>query len=503
MSIGTKKIINKISKILASLLIVSAFLFLIVSVFRSGYSYLFDQDEYLHSQISFLIFSGYKPFFNLFTTWIPIFHWMMIPVLAINNFSFDSLLLGRTFMIFLFSIRIILGFILVNKLFGKKIATLFTFLLLLDPFTVFTAMQIRPDSLMVTIFTLGLVIFTYAIYNSSKLLLFYSGFIFALSGLICLKIAPSILAVMLFFFIYVLKNRSLSKGIAFFSGMFLTGVLIIVYFFSQHTLFQMIQQVLTDAATLHNSIWNYTTLGYFYAPGNDYLYGLPGKPINWIYIWILPILAFMGVFRIVQGFFTEPREHHQPKVIMAILVTAFVFQWFALFFYHSVFLQYYMPISWFYALFAAVIIGYFDKITRNFIICNSLYRVCLIILIGSLIFVSINANNQRSTNHSNIPDNQFLSSRWSKIPKNSFVFPFLLFRPIADPFLSLFYYIPGLPQSIINRYDPLLKTIKKYNVSYLLINDHVTYYYVTPEIKTYIDTNFVQDQTDKELWIRR
>ena len=119
MSIGTKKIINKISKILASLLIVSAFLFLIVSVFRSGYSYLFDQDEYLHSQISFLIFSGYKPFFNLFTTWIPIFHWMMIPVLAINNFSFDSLLLGRTFMIFLFSIRIILGFILVNKLFGK------------------------------------------------------------------------------------------------------------------------------------------------------------------------------------------------------------------------------------------------------------------------------------------------------------------------------------------------------------------------------------------------
>lgn len=498
-----KKNIFRISRILTYLLIAGVFIALVISVFKSGYFYMFDQDEFLHSQIAYLIFNGYKPFINLYTSWIPIFHWLLVPVLALNNFNFDSLLLARIFMIILFAIRVLLSFLLVKKLFGKKIAVLFVFLMLLDPFTVFTAMQIRPDSLMVTLFTLGLLIFTYAIYKSSKLLLFYSGFIFALSGLICIKIAPGIAAVMLFFLIYVIKRRNLSKGVVFFSGMFLAGLLIIVYFWTQNTLPQMIQQVTFDAETLHNSIWNFTGLGYFYAQGNDYLYGLPGKPINWIYAWILPILAFMGVFQVVQGFFTKSKDNHQPKIILAILVASFIFQWLALFFYHSVFLQYYIPISWLYALFSAVIIGYFDKITRSFVVVNFLYRVCLFILIVSLIFVSIKANNQRSINYSHQWANQpILTSRWAKIPKNSFVFPSFIFRPVAVP-LSIFYYMKGFPKSIIDRYPSLLETLKTYNVSYLLINDDITYFYLNPEIQAYIDKNFVQDQVDKELWIRR
>lgn len=498
-----KKNVVKIGQILITLLIIGAFLILISSVFRSGYSYMFDQDEFLHSQIAYLIFSGYKPFFNLYTSWTPIFHWLLVPILALNNFSFDSLLSGRILMIALFAIRIILSFLLVKKLFGKKTAILFVFLLLLDPFTVFTAMQIRPDNLMITLFTLGLLIFTYAIYKSSKLLLFYSGFIFALSVLTCLKIAPGIMAVTLFFIIYVFRRRSLLKGAAFFSGMFFAGALIIVYFWSQNTLFQMIQQVTIDATTLHNSIWNYTGLGYFYAPENGNLYGLPGKPLNWIYVWILPILAFMGVSQIVQSFFTKSHKKNEPRIVLIILVAVFIFHWISLFFYHSVFLQYYVPISWLYALFSAVIIDYFDKITHSFIVVNLLYRVCLFILIVSLIFISIKANNQRSTNLSYQWQNQMLSSRWAKIPKNSFVFPFLTFRPIAEPFLSLFYYISGLPKPIVDRYPPLLNTLKTYNVSYLLINDHLTYYYITPEIQAYINENFIQDPTDKELWIRR
>jgi 4-amino-4-deoxy-L-arabinose transferase-like glycosyltransferase len=501
-----KKNVAKISRVLITLLIVVTFLVLINSVFKSGYNYVFDSDEYLHSQIAYLIFSGYKPFINLYTSWIPIFHWLLVPVLALNNFSFDSLLLARIFMIILFVIRIILGFLLVKKLFGKIVAILFVFLLLLDPFTVFTAMQIRPDNLMVTLFTLGLLVFTYAIYNSSKLLLFYSGFIFALSIATCLKIAPGIMAVILCFFVYVLVNRrNLLKGVVFFLGMFFAAALTVVYFLTQNSLSQMIQQVTTDAATLHNSIWNFTGLGYFYAQGNEFLYGLPGKPINWIYVWILPILAFMGVFRTVQKFFIEPNDGRKSKIILIILVVSFIFQWFALFFYHSVFIQYYIPISWFYALFSAVIIGYLDKITRDFTVINLLYRICLFILISSLIFTSIKANNQRSIIYSTQGQKQILSSRWVKIPKNSFVFPNLLFRPIADPFLSLFYFIPGLPKSITDRYAPLLKTLKTYNVSYLLISDHVMYYYVLPdqELKAYIDNNFVQDQADKELWIKR
>lgn len=498
-----KKIIVKISRILIALLIIGAFLTLINSVFKSGYSYMFDQDEFLHSQIAYLIFNGYKPFINLYTSWIPIFHWLLVPVLALNNFGFDSLLLGRTFMIVLFAIRILLGFLLAKKLFGEKVAILFVFLLLLDPFTVFTAMQIRPDNLMITFFTLGLLIFTYAISNSSKLLLFYSGFVFALSGLTCLKIAPGIMAVILFFLIYSFRRHNLRQCLAFFSGMFLAGGLIIVYFWSQNSLSQMIQQVTTDAATLHNSIYNFTGLGYFYAPENGNLYGLPGKPINWIYAWILPILAFMGVFQVVQTFFTDFHKKNKLKIVYIILVAAFIFHWISLFFYHAVFLQYYTPISWFYALFSAVLINYFDKMTRAFVVVNLLYRVCLFVLIASLILVSINANNQRATNYSSQWQNQILSSRWEKIPKNSFVFPFLVFRPIADPFLSLFYYVSGLPKPIIDRYPSLFKNLKAHNVSYLLITDQVTYYYITPEIQTYINENFIQDPVDKELWIRR
>jgi len=498
-----KKIADNIRLILISSIVVVAFLFLIISVFRSGYFYMFDQDEFLHSQIAYLIFKGYKPFINVYTSWIPIFHWLLVPVLAINDFSFNSLLAARIFMIALFAIRILLGFLLVNKLFGRKVSILFVFLFLFDPFTVFTAMQIRPDNLMITLFTLGLLILTYAIFNSSRLLLFYSGFILALSILTCLKIVPGISAVTIIFLIYAFSRRNFAKGIAFFSGMFFAIFVAVAYFGLQNSLFQMMQQVILDAATLHKSIYNWTGLGYFYAPGNDNLYGLSGKPLNWVYVWILPILAFMGVFQVIQKFFTEPDSNHKQKIIFIILTTAFIFHWLSLFFYHSVFLQYYIPISWFYALFSAVIISHFDKLIQKFVAVNLFYRISLFILGTSLVIASTAANNRRATVFSYEWQYPIVSSRWAKIPKDSYVFPFMIFRPIADPFLPLFSFTPGLPTSIINRYPPLLKTLKNYNVSYVFISEHISYYYIIPEIKAYIGENFAQDQQDKELWIRR
>ena len=155
MSVNPK---NKYLNRFYSLIFIAATFLLLLSVLKSGLLYQYDNDELSHTQYAYLLRNGLSPYTSFIMTFTPLFHWFILPIFNILGFNFSAIFVARIIMIVLFLARITLSHLIVRLIFGKLIAYIFVPLQLLDPFTVFSAMQIRQDNLMITVFLLGLLL---------------------------------------------------------------------------------------------------------------------------------------------------------------------------------------------------------------------------------------------------------------------------------------------------------------------------------------------------------
>jgi len=404
---------------------------LLATGIRSGILFQFDQDEFAHAHVTYLLSHGSAPYKDFLMTYTPVFHTLLAPVFYFAGYSLKSMYLARWFMALLFLIRVIVSGWIAYKIFGKWIAAIFVLLFLANPFTIYTAMQIRPDNLMMLLFTIGC-----ALYISKKY--FWSGFLLAISTIVLLKIAPSILVIGAF----VLFQKHARR-------LFFTGLFIPMLLFGTSISRGMVQQVIRDPYAINQSVAFPLPIYHFYELGKSALFDLYGNA--WARLPIFELLfllfGFVGIFFI--------KKHHPAQWILAGCLVA---QGVSLFFVRSVFIQYFLPVTWLIDLFAAVTMV---RLAR--------FRILLVLflLVFSLfIYDSVNANIARSGSTSN-PQTTWLTAVWKDVPPNASVYPNIPFRPLVYP-LMYGYYFHDLPPIVTRRLPPLVAALKKNPPEYIL-----------------------------------
>src|SRR3989344_770387 len=308
--------------------------FLLRSVFLSGYYYRLNADEVYHSNLVYLMLKGFRPYADFYSTYSPFLQLYLMPVFLLFGATLKAISASRILMIILYLLQICLMFLLVKRVFGKKVALLFVPLYLMDPFMVFVGMQIRPENLMMVFYLLFLLSFSYA-YENAKSTKFYflSGILFALTLLMNLKILPSLIAFAGAFIIYVFKNKLFRQLLIFTNGFCLTFFIFFAYFLLAGYLPDMFQGLFIDPYALNNSIPNATWLGYFYFQ-NPVIFGIDGKPLNRIYAWLLPVLAFTGGYAAINN--SSDSDGIKKNIMKIILLLSLFLQWVRMLFINSV-----------------------------------------------------------------------------------------------------------------------------------------------------------------------
>lgn len=173
--------------------VLAAGLLLFLSVVWGGSKLIVDNDELSHAHLTYWIAQGLLPYRDFYASvYTPVFHWLLLPIFSVAGFHPETLLFARFGMMGLFIIRLLLLYALTKTLFTKRIGVLALLLHLLDPFTTITALQIRPDNLMIVLFLGAMVLLV------QKRSTFGSGLLSGLSLLTMVKIAPSVFALGLF-----------------------------------------------------------------------------------------------------------------------------------------------------------------------------------------------------------------------------------------------------------------------------------------------------------------
>lgn len=490
------------------IVVVLAMILLVISIIKSAYYYQYDMDELYHVQRVYLIASGFKPHTSFFFVFSSIFHRILVPLFLFFGFSFATLAKARIFMILLFAVRVFLSALLINKVFNRRTALLFIPLFLFDPFTIFSSMQIRPDNLMMTVYTLGIFIFVLGFFRSSKSLLFLSGVVFGLSFLTLIKTIPQLMIFFIMYGVYCILNRELKNFILLLDGFVLTLFCFCIYHLFNGSFLSMFSQVFIFSFTLSNLVLNQVYYGFFHQPNNGFIYGLMGKPLTWAYVWILPLLASAGAYLTLSNFVNNKRTKSEnidkkKQLIQIILIASLVVQYLFLLNLDMAFIQYYIPFQWLLALFAAVMLDdfIFNKFSSGFF--HQLIKGGFFILFMVLIYVSIKANNARTVFRSEYQISQF-AQVWSKVPQNAAIFPNVLFRPIAYPVsvgddqLNYDNYF----SSVRNTLPSYIDSFEKNKAPYLLIDDPVRFYTLEPGLDKYVKDHYQKIDNQINLYQR-
>lgn len=399
----------------------------------------------------------------------------------------------------LFLLRIFLVFLLISKIFNRRTAFYFIPLFLFDPFTVFSGMQIRSDNLMLLFYTTSLLFLTFALLKKSKINIFFSAFFLCTALITNIKIFPSFFLIFFFFLLYCLKQKSAKMFSFFFLSFLFSLIAFISAFHFLGYMPEIIHQVLIDSPTHINYGGSYAPPGLFYQPYNMYIYGSSGRPITWIYAWVLPILAFIGAY---QVFFPSLKSLQKEKnLIKIILFFSLTIQWLAILFIKSAYIQYYLLATWLFALFAAVFVDQSLKNLSDLKIFKTILAVSFYLLFLALSYSSIKNNLDRAKISFERSKDE-ITSIWSNIPENEKVFPGYIFHPLGYPVI-FGNPLERFPPSILQRFPPPLEAIKKNKISYLLFHSHEEFNHLSPEAKKYIESNFQRKKENATLWIKK
>lgn len=493
-----RKGISVLKTIFISIFLAS-FILLAFTVIRSGYFFEFDIDELYHANTAYHIAKGYEPFRDFFLPYSPLFHALLLPAFTLYGYTLDAVQSMRLEMVILFLVRIVFTTVLVRIVFGWLAALLFLPLFLLDPLTQYASMQIRPDTFMMTVYIVGLVLLTHGLIKSKKSFLYASGALLGIAHLVSIKLIPSLGALFLVLFVFGFRRR-FSGFIEVLIGFIVPIMLFTAFYALKGLLIPMTTNLLWDAKAINETLKYPNVLGNFYWPSPRTYFGLSFKPALFQYLWSLPLLAFAGVYGSILHLDFSFSKPSGKNILQIILATSLVLQWLSLFFVRSVFIQYYMPVTWLFAVFSAVALA---KFLHTIEINKAIYSVALLCMGCVYVYYllpSLQANEEK-LKITGVDQKRTIQNLWKYVPENSAVYPGILFRPLAYPVPYGFTFY-DLPQNLFTRYEPIQYFLEKHNVQYLNIDDKP---WAQPDeaTKQYILSNYQQDQRFPLFWIRK
>ena len=489
----------KISHILI-LLSTGVTVFLVFSAIKSGVLYQYDVDELAHTQFVYLIAKGFMPYTSFHMIFTPLFYWFQIPLYNTLGFNFHTIYIMRLVMSGLFIVRIVFSFLFIKNIFGKKVALFFVPLLLLDPFTVFSGFQIRPDNLMVPLFVLGLLFLSYALKKRSNTLFFLSGLIFSLSSLVLIKIVPEIAVIIILFAVYSYKNKKQRDFLLFLSAFPIPWIFLFIYFALQGGLFDLFRNIFFYAFLNNQTILNVTPVTFYYHPNNYYLFGTMGLSLNWAYIYVIHTLAALGVCLILWEIKRNIRIFSADVLIRIITVAVCIVLTVWVFTVRGVFLQYFLPLSWLLALFSGVSLVYFlefieKKTSKGYVFLLLIYFVAFILFA----FSSIKGNQARA----GIGNEKIIKGHedaWNFIQGNEATFPNELFRPPGYP-LTYGTFIGDVNPYILRNWGKVEDHLEKKKAKYVFKDDYL-WMYLDANTKKYIDKHYLPS-SHSEILVRK
>ncbi len=468
--------------------------FLLSSVLHSGYSYIFDPDELFHSNIAFLLQHNVLPYRDVWVTYTPIFHWFLTPISYLTGFTFHFLEAARIVMIVLFVIRLILIFCIARRLFGPLVAYMSVPLALFDPFTVFSGMQVRPDNLMMTLYIAGILLVIHWYLNKKTAVLPWAGLLLGASSLTLLKNIPATFLIILFILIELRKTRNYRAMAGFLFGMITPAAVFAVWAWSRGIFPPMVQQIVFDAKQLNDSLRYPENILNYYWPPNFVLYGFAGRPLTWVYELLLPLMAFAGMFTVLL----DSKSFGTKRKLMGWFTTACLLQWFSLLFVRSVFLQYFLPVSWFLSVFASyALFRVYETLGVNHAYRKILSFTAILLLIGGLV-VSWKANDTRAKS-SYAAQKIYLTTLWRTIPETATVFPGAVFRVSIYP-LGLETNFVDIPSSLLKRYGSPSVYLSRFKIPFVLL-DPYNFSFLDEETQKYIRVHYQQNIHDQNMWI--
>lgn len=469
---------------------------LLASVIQSGYLYQFDPDELFHSNIVFLLRHGLVPYRDIFFTYLPFFQWFLTPISFLTGFTFHLLEAARVAMIVLFVIRLSFMFFIARKLFGSLVAYISIPLYLFDPFTVYTGMQIRPDNLMMTFYIAGIFFLISWYFNKKSYALPAAGILLGASVVTLVKNIPATFLITLFTLVELRKTRNYRGMTQFILTIAIAAVCFAIWAWHRGIFPVIIQQVVFDAKQLNDTLRYPQNILNYYWPPNFVLYGFPGRPVTWVYELCLPLLAFAGMYTT----FLDLKAYGTRRRLVGWFTAACLLQWVSLLFVRSVFLQYFLPVSWFLALFAAyALVRTYETIGVNRIYRQIVSISAILLLIGGLV-VSWKANNTRALS-SFAAQKAYLTTQWRIIPDTATVFPGAVFRLNIYP-LGLETNFVDLPSNLLKRYGSPSVYLARYRIPYVVI-DPYNFTFLDVQTQTYIKAHYQQDLQDQNMWTLR
>lgn len=469
------------------------------SVATSGIFYQYDADELTEVQQGYLLATGAKPYQDFYFIYTPIFPALLGFVLRHMGFTFGTIEFLRFSMAVLFGIRILFTVGIAFELFGSLAAWAFPVLLLLDPFTTFSGMQIRYDNLMLTVYTLGIFLCIWAMKRKNLILLAIAGGLLAFSFLIMAKILPSLVVFLFTFSMWSITRRKWRELFACISGGFIVALLYSVPFLLGGTFLSMITQAFIAPRSFHASTLYPTYVGFLYQPDNIFIYGLPGRPLTWVYAWGLPILGFAGAYAAIVSRLGRSPWRIADVVTVSMAVGLFM-HWLLLFFLPLVLAQYYLPISTYYALFGAASIAQAWQAVQGRRGIRVGFFMALAVSVVFLVRTSFQANMARAKidTHWTVAAYQKL---WNIVPPDHAVFPEVLFRPIAYPLFAGYFTCCAKGGALLATYKPIHTYLAVRNVRFLVLRDYVLGFLPT-ETKRYIGKNYTKNAAYPDLYVR-
>lgn len=414
-------------------LLVLLFIILIYSIFQSGYNFQFDIDELGFSQTAYLMANGWRPYIDIANgIYSPMLQWLTMPVFKIYGFSFEGLYATKYVLMAMFLLRFAALFFFVRLVFNTKTAVLFLPLALLDPYIVVSGMQYRPDNLMLLFASLGMVSLAYAFKRKSQWLFFISGICFSLSIYTLPKLMATVGMMVGVSLVFLIWRKHFRLAAFFIAGGFLPWGIFFLFLLKIGAIGAFFQQ-LEQMKNFYTSFEFPLPMYIMVKPDNPGLFGSGGKPITWVYEWMLPALGMAGLFNLIEKI-ADQKQHGTLLPARIALALALPLQWLPLFALQVVFLQHYMTVNWLHALLAAVAVAsVHDKLQKSKIVG----AIATMVVIGTLSYISIKSigyNLHRATFTSDNLISGF-TQRWKQIPANEPIFPGYLFRPQIYPII--------------------------------------------------------------------
>jgi hypothetical protein len=480
-------------------LLLTLLLLILYSLYRlisHGLMQNYDVDELQNAHTIYLLAHGYIPFKDFFSIYSPIYHYALIPILSIFGYTFDGIYALRIVMTGLFLIRTVafgyVGYMLFGSVWGLLAVLFFTF----DVFFLQTAVQIRPDTLMMTLFSLSLVFFIKLLKKNQAKFYLLCGLFMSLTLIISLKILPTAAILGVFILFWIINQKKYKFLIPFVFGLSIPIILFVLLCVAQGTFNDMLVQLFADARLTNSTRFYASHINYYYLP-NEILYGRPGFTILWVFTNILPVLTFGGLILAISKA-TSINTAQFKRMFYWLFLLSMIVNWLYLYTIPSVFIQYLLMLTWVYPLgFIALLQNLWTIIPAKAFRMLIGLSLCIFIF---LLRIQIDKSIAFRVTQVNYKLNQKMEYYFQMIPEDKTSFPGMLFRPLSYPIPFGYFYVE-VPHSIRARYKPVVTYIQDPKVQVVAISDYMRKYMGGDELN-YIDRNFHHIPDDVDLMVR-